>query len=116
MVDVTQIGYAYADVNLCADTAYTTIDVELCSGIDEVHHNAMQIYPNPSSDNFTITFSDRNTVGELEIMNVLGRMMIHIPLNGQPSVRLSVGLKAGNYLVLLRTAEAIETQQLTIVK
>lgn len=37
------IAYVYADANLCADTAYASIDVGLCSGMDEVIRNAIQV-------------------------------------------------------------------------
>jgi len=110
------IGYAYSDVNMCADTAYTTIDVELCSGIDEINSNAMQIYPNPSIDEFAVTFTDQNTVGELEIRNVLGQVVFTQPINREPSIRINSEWPAGNYLLILKTAEFIGVERLTVVK
>ncbi len=110
------VGYTYTNVYGCLDSAFTDIEVEVCAGIHELSKNSMQVYPNPSSNGFNISFVDDNVLGELELRNTLGQILWSRNIKAEKSIRIEENWPAGNYLLLLKTDTYIGTERLTVVK
>lgn len=111
-----EIGYAIEAPSGCTDTAYVQIEVEFCVGINEVDHNAMQVFPNPASEQFTINFSQPNVDGVLEIRDAIGRVVATHSLNGESTITLNTPEVGGTYMLILRTDEFTGFERLTVVR
>ncbi|MFM1876123.1 MAG: hypothetical protein RL266_1860, partial [Bacteroidota bacterium] len=106
-----EIGYVYENSEGCSDTAFIEIEVDLCPGIMEIDHNAMQVYPNPVKDVFTVNFRDASVNGTLEVRDILGRLVYQEAVNGNSSVRMEVRWPAGNYQLMLITEQFIGVER-----
>ncbi|MCB9187162.1 MAG: T9SS type A sorting domain-containing protein [Flavobacteriales bacterium] len=111
-----EIGYAYENAEGCSDTAFIEIEVDLCPNVAEIDHNAMQVYPNPAKDVFTVSFRDASVEGMLEIRDMLGRLVHQEAINGVSSLRLEATWPAGNYQLMLLTDEFIGVERLITTK
>ncbi|MBR4582783.1 MAG: T9SS type A sorting domain-containing protein, partial [Bacteroidales bacterium] len=65
-------------------------------GIDDV-----KVFPNPTSDILNITSSE--TISEIEIVNVMGQVVKRMEVNADNAVCDVEDLKAGVYVVRIRT-------------
>lgn len=81
------------------------------TAVDEDAHSSVKLYPNPTSDGFTIEASDIHSV---EVCNVLGQtVMVHRGLAGMPSVSLSMeGYASGVYTVRVQSENGWTTHRL----
>jgi hypothetical protein len=102
--------YTYTDANGCVNTSTQNFVVDVCNGISAPAVNAaMKVSPNPTSDLLLISFANDNTVSQVELLDVTGRVVLVQPANGQSQVTVSLkGLPAGVYL-LRATGEQMET-------
>ncbi len=78
-------------------------------GIDESALTEIALYPNPASDILNITSSE--TISEIEIVNTLGQVVKRIEVNSDNAVCDVEELKAGVYVVRIRTASATLSQR-----
>ncbi len=88
-------------------------------GINELENNtnALKIYPNPTTRSLTLTLSNGEGIGAVQIYNVLGECVLMFPLlrGGREELIDVSKLKAGIYLIKISTKnENIFTQ--TIIK
>jgi len=68
------ITYTYTNTSSCISTKQKTIDVEVCTGVDEAIVSEVTITPNPSSGIFNIIFSDiKNLPTILTVDDVTGK-------------------------------------------
>lgn len=93
-VTVTQNG--------CSSTATTNVSVVDCSGIENEELNQTKVYPNPASDNFTISIHD-NMLNEcmVTMVNMVGET-VYAARPSQKNIVLnaeSLGLRSGIYLI-----------------
>ncbi|MCB9204605.1 MAG: T9SS type A sorting domain-containing protein [Flavobacteriales bacterium] len=114
LAGIHTVGYAYTNAFGCVDSAFTQIEVELCPGIMEIDHNAMQVYPNPANDVFTVNFRDASVNGTLEVRDMLGRLVHQEAINGVSSLRLEATWPAGNYQLMLITEQFIGVERLVV--
>ncbi|MBQ1652214.1 MAG: T9SS type A sorting domain-containing protein, partial [Bacteroidales bacterium] len=78
-------------------------------GIDESIATEIAIFPNPANDILNITSSE--TISEIEIVNVMGQVVKRIEVNSDNVVCNVEDLKAGVYVVRIRTALATLSQR-----
>jgi PKD repeat protein len=84
-----------------------TIKIHDPSDIRSIHHDGkLHIYPNPSSDNFTLD-NGQELMKEVSLYDVMGRKVKHLPVNA-PSTTVDVSdLPNGIYVVKIITDEGI---------
>jgi hypothetical protein len=78
-------------------------------GIDESIATEIAIFPNPANDILNITSSE--TISEIEIVNVMGQVVKRIEVNSDNAACNVEDLKAGVYVVRIRTASATLSQR-----
>ena len=77
-------------------------------------NNGIKVYPNPVSEDFiTITSSNKETIQQVEILNLLGQHIAHLS-NGNANRYQIPKLKIGNYLLKIQTENKTTIQQLII--
>ncbi len=70
------LTYSYTDVNSCTNTNQRTVNVNLCTGINEAANaNSFVVYPNPTSGNFTIDFNTADKIN-VEVYDAIGKLVI----------------------------------------
>jgi Leucine-rich repeat (LRR) protein len=86
------------------------------AGIEEITNSTIQasIYPNPTSNNFTIELNTANKQ-TLQIFDVNGKVVLNQTLNGKTNVDCST-LSEGVYNISLISNEGIVNKRLVIVK
>jgi len=82
---------------------------------NESGENFWKIYPNPTTDNFTITFSNQSPSihNQLKIYDVTGRIVHEQKLNNQSTV-INNQFSSGVYFVRVSCGERVFTQKLVI--
>ena len=79
------------------------------TGIEENVAFEINVFPNPATDILNITSS--KTISEIEIVNTLGQVVKRIEVNADNAVCDVEELKAGVYVVRIRTASATLSQR-----
>jgi len=73
-------------------------------GINEIaNEKAITVYPNPSSDKITVSFSS-NEKGELQILNLSGQLIFYKEINSMREEIDVSKLPAGVYLITATNA------------
>ncbi len=70
------VTYAYTDANTCTNNAQKTINVGLCTGIEEVEQAGFVLYPNPTSGIFTIGLSSSIDHVNLDVFDAIGKLVV----------------------------------------
>lgn len=81
------LTYDYTDTsNGCSATAYDSIRVSACLGIEDLAASDINIYPNPSSGLFNVSINN-NATGEINlyIVNLQGQVIYRSRLNKEAS-------------------------------
>lgn len=86
------------DANGCVNKGAVSIDVKLCTGIDEesADLSSISVFPNPSNGSFSIQ-SDMNI--KLNVVNELGQVIKTVQLNGTTKKVDVSGLSEGIYFI-----------------
>ena len=64
------------DVNFCSSSAFVTVNVSTCTGIDELIANTVTVYPNPNNGTINITLTSELTKNStLEIYDAIGKLI-----------------------------------------
>lgn len=70
------VTYTYTDVNGCSNTASENIEVEICSGLENVSERRIHLYPNPNNGNFKIDLeSFAATKTEIKLFDASGKLL-----------------------------------------
>jgi hypothetical protein len=91
------IIYTYTDGNGCFNTAVDMVQVDDCTGIDEITENPFMVYPNPTDGILTVNTGMQN--GKVTILNAIGETICSNEINGQMSFDLSE-FESGIYFVV----------------
>lgn len=96
------------DVNTCTNVAYVTQSVQVCSGLQQLSISSeFRIYPNPTSDIFTIDMSNITNPSKLEIYNAIGQLVISTELNSY-STKVNIDqMPKGIYTVRVKEGNAV---------
>ena len=108
------IHYSFTDTNGCANTFVKVINVQLCSGIDQINAiaNGLSIYPNPANGAVSIQFSsNRKEIISINLMDVAGRTILaqnEAAAIGENHYLMNLsGIAEGIYLITLQTKDAL---------
>lgn len=86
----------------------TVFKYGLTLGINEfsVSSNQFLVYPNPANNTIIIKSNENNSITNIELIDISGRVVQSIKSNFENEVSLDVShLSAGNYIVRLQSAE-----------
>lgn len=108
LTGVNTVSYSVTNEFNCEASASDAIIVETCLGMDNLHSNGLQLYPNPATNNAWIT-----SVGPANytVLNSQGQVV----MKGQFSSRLHLELSEwsqGIYLIEVQNDTASETMRL----
>ncbi len=78
-----------------------TLHLNILTGISALELAEINIYPNPVNDILNITSTE--TISEIEIVNVMGQVVKRMEVNSDSAVCDVEDLKAGVYVVRIRT-------------
>lgn len=80
-----------------------TITLKVKAGINNLEANNISIYPNPTQTTLTVEGVSKGTM--IQLKDVLGRQVIHTTATQTKTVLHTAQLTAGNYLLILTTAD-----------
>ncbi len=79
-----------------------------------------QIYPNPTTDNLSLTATENSKLRRFEITDITGRILVHEqiePFTGLYSISIPVSFLApGMYIINCYTISGVESQKFEIIK
>ena len=106
-------------MNDCGDGVFSEdfeIEVDDCTGInDEESSREMQIYPNPSNGNITISLN--SDTEKIKIMDIIGNVLMEKNVYGEISIRLDAsGFEGGMYFVIAEGRSSRSIEKLIIRK
>ncbi|MCW3083229.1 MAG: hypothetical protein JWP12_595 [Bacteroidetes bacterium] len=121
-VGMSLITYSYTDVNGCANTDTTSINVDVCTGIAAANASTIQditVYPNPASGMVNISVNNANfTQLLINIVDIQGKEVyneldknVSAAYNKQINIE---GFAKGVYYVRLTTGTDSKVQKLVI--
>lgn len=125
-VQTTTYSVIATDADGCTQTATYTLNVtrpqepiDTNSGIANRHRNDLfSIYPNPAREHLIIEIKQKNdNEAFLQILNLQGKVIFTEQLLNQNNLKKQVSLTAfskGLYIVMLKTADGIQTEKLLI--
>ncbi len=91
---------AILSVSAGGQTAFITFKQEgKTTGLTDIQHNSVRIYPNPSNGVFAVEFSDTSEPGDALIYNTLGEIVKTASLRSLKSEIDITGLEKGIYFV-----------------
>jgi hypothetical protein len=115
------LTYSFTDVNTCTNTATVSIDVNVCTGVDQTTiADGVNIFPNPNSGSFILSVN--TTIGDLsiEIIDMQGRVVYSsTETNVQSgfSKQISTGNFAnGIYMLRLTTSSDQQIKKISVQK
>ncbi len=89
--------------------------VKTVNGIAEKGEGSFTIYPNPVSNNFTVTYSPEFMKKELQIVDINGKLLKKVLLTGAGTQNIRVdGLKEGVYFIHIRNNYKRYSQKMVI--
>jgi photosystem II stability/assembly factor-like uncharacterized protein len=99
------LTYTFSDANNCTNSASVILKVNTCLGIEELETD-VTIFPNPASDNITITLPDHRVIDEIVIFNMMGiKVLENYSVNATGSVTLSIhDIPSGKYFIRITTS------------
>lgn len=101
-IGTTPISYVYTDANGCSDTANSSITVDICLGMEEAEVAAVNAYPNPFSDQLTITAT--SAIERIEVYNAMGQLLFVKSSVAADKAELDLaGYESGIYFVHVTT-------------
>lgn len=91
---------SFSTINNAADCAAAQFNTTVnFTGVSTIHNsnNTVEVFPNPLSENGTITFHLKNAE-RIRVFDISGRLMSNIPVRGQSTLQLKNTLTRGIYL------------------
>ncbi len=91
--------------------------VDPSSVIEETETITLSIYPNPTSNEITVTVKERiNSSSTINVLNNLGQTVLTVPALQGPNILRLNSLPNGNYLAKLTTDNGIAVKSFTIAR
>jgi len=103
------------DANGCVKGTATSIDVKLCTGINEmsVNNNLIDVYPNPSNGSFNI---QSDATMNLNVVNQLGQVVKTVSLDTTHKQVTVTGLADGVYFITGESKGSIVNKKVVVTK
>ena len=83
------ITYTYTDTNGCVNSDQEVLIVDDCAKLDELASNGFEVYPNPSSGQFTLS-SESAVIHAILIYDAAGRLVFEEAYDNPYSVELDL--------------------------
>jgi len=97
------------DINISAQNTVPVVNLS----INEFLSEKFSLYPNPASNNVTITNSENRQVNQIAVYDVSGKLISIQPYATQQEVRLNVeNLASGTYMLHIQTASGTAVKKL----
>lgn len=75
--------------------------------------NIFKLYPNPASDYVIIELEDNSSIGNIEVYNLTGQLVLKREINGEQKIPLNLtGINSGIYLVVVNIQGTVKVQKL----
>jgi len=104
--------YSYTDQNMCSNVTSKVINVNLCTGINNIEKNAsFRIYPNPASDKLIVRDENFSSDYTIEIINLDGRTLLTVSANQEEVEMNLTSLTKGLYIL-----KVVRTNQVELLK
>lgn len=99
------VTYTYTDTNNCASSGTAAIQVELCTGVEEISLTGVTLYPNPASGYVTVSFAESTPAVKTEVTDITGRLVkVQYAENVTEQRIATTSLPTGLYSVRVTTA------------
>jgi PKD repeat protein len=112
------ITYTYTASNGCENSAEQTLFVDECTGLEEAGENSFQVYPNPTSGEFEISFFSAGDAS-IQVFNILGMKVAQFISYGNGSIQQKVNIgnhENGIYFVYINTGSETWVKKIKLVK
>ena len=110
------ITYTYTDGNGCSDNEQASITVSACAGIEEnANEFSLNVYPNPSTGIYTLSFSGVNANTNLEVVNLQGKVVYKEQISAVDFHTVDLSAYASGVYYLRATSEG-KTNVLKLIK
>lgn len=103
------------DENGC--TNYVTVEV-IWNSIYEIFNSDISVYPNPTTNNITISFDGSEAIVDISILDSIGREVMRLNLlnlSSNPSISLS-HLESGSYSMVITSNNKRVVKRIQLVK
>lgn len=106
------ISYYYTDINSCSATATQTVDVSLCTGINEVNDVSISVFPNPTRELIHVKM-DASVVDNatIQLYDAIGKLIISERVNSTVTT-----LNLANYAKGMYTIRVVSEEKQSIIK
>jgi PKD repeat protein len=106
------ISYYYTDINSCSATATQTVDVSLCTGINEVNDVSISVFPNPTRELIHVKM-DASVVDHatIQLYDAIGKLVISETVNNTVTT-----LNLANYAKGMYTIRVVSEEKQSIIK
>ena len=106
------VSYYYTDINSCSSVATQTVDVSLCTGINEINDASVSVYPNPTKELIHVkidaSYIEKATI---ELYDAIGKLVISERINN-----MTTTLNLANYAKGMYTIRVVAEDKQSIVK
>ncbi|TRW23098.1 T9SS type A sorting domain-containing protein [Flavobacterium zepuense] len=99
--------YATQTIGECTSTEVFEVTITLTLGTKDFDASALKYYPNPVSNNLTISYSSEITA--VNVTNLLGQQVLSVTPNVTNTTVDMSGLSQGTYLVTVSAAGRVKT-------
>lgn len=93
----------------------SVLNLCLVDGIEISKKSDFEIYPNPSSGQFTVTFDNLNNGGLLKVTNLMGEIILEMPVTHQVQIQVHLENAApGIYFLTVQKNETQSSQKIIV--
>lgn len=110
------ITYTYTDLNNCTNSATQILNVEVCTGINEINGQVVTIFPNPTTGQFTLQLPGTQNNYPVEIYNVLGEKIEQTILTSAENTLNLSNQATGMYFINIQLEEGVATTKVLVTK
>ncbi len=104
--------------SICAalDLVGASVEVELCTSVEEQAVTEFMVYPNPSAGQVTVQFNANSTIDNLRVTDMTGRVVFSddINLSGYVKRELNLNVATGTYLLTIIGEEVNENLRIQV--
>jgi hypothetical protein len=106
------VSYYYTDINSCSSVATQTVDVSLCTGINEINDASVSVYPNPTKELIHVKL-DASLVEKatIELYDAIGKLVI-----AERITNTTTTLNLANYAKGMYTIRVVADDKQSIIK
>jgi hypothetical protein len=98
----------------CRDTAYATVEVLECTGIEELSESVLNVFPNPSNGSFIIQIEGNQKFETLQLFDVNGRKVAQQSIENVLTIAVNTQLPKGVYMLQLLSQHSVVLKQIVV--